>query len=442
MQSFLSSAFAQNWLRFLYQRLTLVLILLFCSAIGVAIAGFLQLSTSLIDAQALQNAQLSAEALNKARIHYSDNAAQRVRELPSIEVTPYYKEIKGAIPNPATFAIELGELLSQDDPAMSIRLYSNYPFPNRQKTGGSRNRFEREAFAFLSKNPEQRFYRKEKMENHLIFRYAEAVTMKPSCVQCHNTLPSSPKKDWKVGDVRGVVSISQPLDQVMLLAKNGLRKILITLSSIIGLAFVGIVFVLNRLRYFNQELQEKVRQQTARLERLAIVDDLTQLYNRRHFDAVLAKEWKRLQRLQQPLSLIIADVDYFKKYNDTYGHQAGDRCLIIVATAIKQVVKRAGDLAARYGGEEFVIILPNTDPHQVLSVVELLQNKINQANLVHESSLVSQQVTMSLGIATLIPQKNIKPKYLIELADRALYEAKEKGRNRYMARCYVLPNEK
>ncbi len=434
MKNLFKYKFFQNCLPFLHKRLKLILIFLFCLGIGVAFAGFYQLSESLIEAQALQTAQMSSIILNKSIRYYSENVVQRVKSLPDAQVTSDYKNIEGAIPIPVTFTIELGEFFSQENNNTNFRLYSNYPFPKRRDTGGSRDKFEEDAIAFLEQNPDRVFYRKEQNEDNWIFRYAEPVVMESSCVQCHNSLPNSPKKDWKVGDVRGVLSISQPLDTTILVAKQGLSKIIITLCSIIGLAFLGILFIFNRLNYINEELDRKVRQQTAELQYLTTVDSLTKLYNRRHFDTFIEQEWNRLKRLQQPLTLIMIDVDYFKKYNDTYGHQAGDRCLIEVAREIKQLTKRAGEFAARYGGEEFVIVLPNTDINHGFVLAEKLQDNISRANLIHESSLVAKQITLSMGITSIIPQNNIPLYQLIEWADRALFEAKDKGRNCYVAR--------
>ena len=437
MSKFLNLKFIKNWLHYLYQKIAFVLIFLLSCGIIVGIIGALDLSNNLIQVQAFYNAKLLANSLNLSRMHYSKNAVKRLNNIPSVKAIPNYKEVENAIPNPATFAIELGNLISQNEIGVNIRLYSNYPFPNREKTGGVKNNFEREALAYLEKNPNQEFFRKEEENNRSMFYYAKAVIMEPSCVECHNTLASSPKKDWQVGDVRGAISISRPLDTLMLLSSQGLTRILLSLLIILSLILLGILFILSRLGYLNQELKEKVKEQTAELEALSITDELTQIYNRRHFNNTLSQEWNRSKREQKSLSLILVDVDYFKKYNDTYGHQAGDSCLITIATIMKNVAQRAGDFVARYGGEEFVIILPNTNSQQAIEFVKILRNKLNEANLRHKSSLVKNQVTISLGIATVIPQKNMTPEELIKLADNALYEAKEKGRNCYIAKEYT-----
>jgi len=185
-----------------------------------------------------------------------------------------------------------------------------------------------------------------------------------------------------------------------------------------------------------QELAEKLIERTAalnqanqKLKYLSHSDGLTQIANRRYFDEYLASEWKRLTREQSPLSLIFADIDYFKKYNDNYGHQAGDDCLQQTAQGIKNVVNRSSDLVARYGGEEFVVLLPKTDLDGAMHIAKNIQYAIGLLNLDHACSPVCEHVTLSMGIASQIPQLNLSPESLIKQADDALYEAKKQGRN-------------
>ncbi|WP_413166598.1 diguanylate cyclase domain-containing protein [Capilliphycus salinus ALCB114379] len=183
------------------------------------------------------------------------------------------------------------------------------------------------------------------------------------------------------------------------------------------------------------QLYQQLQQVNQELQHLATHDQLTQLPNRRYFDEYLNQEWHRLIREKGLLCLILCDVDYFKRYNDTYGHPAGDECLVNVAQAIRRAVRRPADLAARYGGEEFVIILPNTDSLGAIQVVENIQADIFQLHLPHESSSVSSQITLSFGIAQAYPTTVNSPESLVKKADLALYQAKENGRN-----CYYLSN--
>ncbi|MGK7918590.1 MAG: diguanylate cyclase [Trichodesmium sp.] len=166
------------------------------------------------------------------------------------------------------------------------------------------------------------------------------------------------------------------------------------------------------------------------LHNLANLDGLTGISNRRIFDKTLAKEWQICQREKQPLTLILIDIDYFKKYNDDYGHQQGDDCLICVADALAQVVKRPRDMVARYGGEEFVLILPNTQHEGAIAISEQIQQRIRELAITHESSEVSAIVSLSLGIASVIPATESSPQELINMADQALYQAKKQGRDR------------
>lgn len=166
------------------------------------------------------------------------------------------------------------------------------------------------------------------------------------------------------------------------------------------------------------------------LEKIAKLDGLTGIANRRHFDEYLEKEWRRLTRTKSPLNLILCDIDYFKQYNDRYGHLAGDDCLRKIAQTINKTVKRSADLVARYGGEEFAIILPNISGKNAAKVAELIHRAISQLQINHLTSTVSQYITISIGVASVIPTQGESPKTLIAKADNALYQAKEEGRDR------------
>jgi diguanylate cyclase (GGDEF)-like protein len=177
------------------------------------------------------------------------------------------------------------------------------------------------------------------------------------------------------------------------------------------------------------ELYHQLQQANQELQRLAASDGLTQVANRRCFDDKLNLEWQRLAREQAFLSLILCDVDCFKLYNDTHGHLAGDDALRNVATVISQTVKRPTDLVARYGGEEFAVILPNTDAEGAIAIARDIQTNINALLLPHPSSQVSQFITLSLGVSTIIPHSQSSPETLIAAADQGLYQAKAQGRN-------------
>ena len=180
-------------------------------------------------------------------------------------------------------------------------------------------------------------------------------------------------------------------------------------------------------------LYSHVRKVNQRLGQLATMDGLTGIPNRRLFDQTLQKEWKRSRRTLEPLALIVGDIDFFKAYNDHYGHLAGDDCLQQVAQMLARVAKRSTDLAFRYGGEEFAIILPETALEGAIAVAQQVLDTLWALALEHEYSGVAQQVTLSLGVTSLIPKHHYQPGTLIQRADQALFVAKEAGRNRAIA---------
>ncbi|MDJ0554490.1 MAG: PAS domain S-box protein [Microcoleaceae cyanobacterium MO_207.B10] len=181
------------------------------------------------------------------------------------------------------------------------------------------------------------------------------------------------------------------------------------------------------------QLYEKLQQNNQNLYKLATLDGLTQIPNRRYFDQYLEQEWLRMSREQKPLSLILCDIDFFKKYNDTYGHQKGDECLQKVAKTMSETIKRPADLVARYGGEELAVILPNTDLSGAIHLAEVIRHAVNNLQIEHQSSKVCNYITMSLGVSTIVPFPEASPKSLIATADVALYEAKETGRNQVVS---------
>ena len=170
-----------------------------------------------------------------------------------------------------------------------------------------------------------------------------------------------------------------------------------------------------------------------RLELMSTTDGLTGVANRRGFDACLTREWQRAARTHSPLSAIMADIDFFKIFNDHYGHLAGDTCLRAVARAIAETASRPADLVSRYGGEEFVALLPDTDAAGAEQLAEKMRSRVAALDIAHAASEAARHVTISLGVATLVPEARDDPSYLILQADEALYRAKDQGRNRVVA---------
>jgi len=173
-----------------------------------------------------------------------------------------------------------------------------------------------------------------------------------------------------------------------------------------------------------------LKQNRDELVRLARTDGLTGLYNRRTFDDLLRREWRRLARTGEPLAVIMMDVDHFKLYNDTYGHGGGDLCLQRVARAAVGALQRPADVVARYGGEEFVALLPVTKLEGATAVAEAIRAAVAGLEIPHTASKTSAHVTVSVGAACTVPQPDKDPASLLALADQQLYAAKSEGRNR------------
>lgn len=205
--------------------------------------------------------------------------------------------------------------------------------------------------------------------------------------------------------------IHKPVSEVVLGAKIRAMQRIIQMRT-------SLVVMTRQLDAANQELK-----------RLSASDGLTGIANRRFFDETLTREWRRARRTMGSVSLIMCDVDHFKLYNDSYGHQAGDECLRSVARAICSVIERGSDIVARYGGEEFVVILPDTPIGGALVAAEKIRHAIHLMNMPHSGSAFAR-VTLSLGIACMAPEADNPPQELVEHADRALYRAKHAGRDR------------
>ena len=178
-----------------------------------------------------------------------------------------------------------------------------------------------------------------------------------------------------------------------------------------------------------EDITEKKRLE-GRLTELSFTDELTGIANRRSYEKAIESEWNRARRKQMPLACIMVDIDYFKSFNDNFGHIAGDDCLRKVAQAIKSVIVRAGDLVARYGGEEFILILPDSDKESARKLAEVLRKKVESLKIENPSSDISDYITISLGVASLVPGETGMGSVLVSATDSELYLAKKEGRNR------------
>lgn len=213
--------------------------------------------------------------------------------------------------------------------------------------------------------------------------------------------------------------IEKPVKKVELLAR---------VSSVLRLKYE-----MDHRKSHERELEEftrKLEDANKILERMSVTDGLTGIANRRYFDEVIDHEWLRAARDGTSLSLILIDIDFFKLFNDTYGHQAGDDCLKKVAIALKDALKRPADIVARYGGEEFAAVLPETEMSGAFTLAETMRTNVVELNIPHKNSKAATHVTISLGVASAVPERSSSQSVLIAEADRSLYEAKKEGRNR------------
>ena len=246
-------------------------------------------------------------------------------------------------------------------------------------------------------------------------------------------------KAFKVG---GVDYITKPLnlEELIVRVENQLtiRRLQFSLQEKNQLLEEQNALLLQEIKR-RQQAEEALKAANEKLQKLVSLDSLTGIANRRHFDEYLQREWLRSARENLPLSLIMGDIDYFKFYNDTYGHLAGDDCLKQVAKAIRNTVKRPADLVARYGGEELAVILPNTNIYGAMRVARNIQIELKKLKIPHRSSPISNYITLSIGICSLVAIYQQPSYFLIEGADKALYEAKKQGRDRFCTYLNNLP---
>jgi diguanylate cyclase (GGDEF)-like protein len=223
-------------------------------------------------------------------------------------------------------------------------------------------------------------------------------------------------------EVGGDDYLMKPVSEIVLQAKvNAMRRLVEMQRSLI-------------------ELTHKLNQANKELQQLSATDGLTGLSNRRMYDELSLREWRRCERMKKPFSLVMVDVDYFKLYNDHYGHQAGDECLKTVASQLRRAAPRASDVVARYGGEEFVFALGETDMDGAKWVANHLRQRIADLNIPHVAAEL-QHVTIGCGVASVMPDDNLSLDTLLKSADHALYQAKLQGRNKVVGVEYGQVNK-
>ena len=241
----------------------------------------------------------------------------------------------------------------------------------------------------------------------IYYFYMAPLITKKACLKCHA------RQGYKEGDIRGGISVTVPFVMNIPLLPLLIGHILIAFIGILGIIIAG----------------KRLTQAFETIQKQAVIDALTGIPNRRSFLETLLKEIGRGHRNQEPLSVIMCDIDNFKIYNDTYGHIQGDMCLQKVAQAIKACLKRSSDFCARYGGEEFVVLLPNTPLDDAISVAEIIRSDIETLKILSKNSLPAGIVTLSLGVASSEGITVFETETIIKNADTALYKAKEQGRN-------------
>ncbi len=474
-----------------------------------------------IRAYSLKAAEIATVQIKEDRIKYAEIIAERGG--------------RDHLPLPATFVQEVSAKINRQ----GLYRYALLSRWNINKNKGLETGFEKAAFDYLLENKQNSYYRFLQYDDKFVLRYATSdVASSVGCVRCHNALVRSAKRNFKQGDVMGMLVVTIPItdeveigealfpatsdgDEVIKPSEATKKVFEMTLDALMtgGQAPTNLAmtefsqlspapkkilhqlekvkalwqemqvmskniesFSVNSPKYLSefmalQELNLKVNSEmdkavgmyeavskkkggtlmiiqvfafvfvivmaglgwymenrlivgpVEKLEELTYIDDLTGIANRRSYNKAVVSEWNRAMRWETSLSLIMVDIDYFKLYNDSMGHVAGDECLRNIAQALKSRIVRAGDLIARYGGEEFVVILPNTDLAAAGRLAELMRKKVESLEIKHPDSKVSGSVTISLGVASMVPDKEDISDELVSAADNELYKAKEGGRN-------------
>jgi diguanylate cyclase (GGDEF)-like protein len=409
--------------------------------------------------EALVRGEQTARQLQTLRAFYSDHVVATATRSGTSASAGYRTDGK-SIPVPTTFILDVAEAFK--DNGLIVRLVSPYPWPTRE--GRVLDAFEKEAWQQLTQNPDGRWSRRDKLDGRDVLRLAVADRMQQSCVNCHNSAAASPKKDWKVGDVRGLIEVVQPIDAV-LAGSNALSWNLVAGGTAAGLILLGILLgnatrlirplrdlartihamaggaqdvavphtertdelgtVAQALKHLQEETAERARAE-ALVTHMAHHDALTLFPNRVRFRESLQQDLVRA-RPEQPIAVLCLDLDDFKAVNDTLGHPIGDALLKSVAQRLAGCLHET-DTVARLGGDEFAIV--QVTGAQPVAATILAQHLIETMAEPFEVERHSVVIGTSIGIA-LAPNDGSDPDELLKNADMALYRAKAEGRGTY-----------
>jgi signal transduction histidine kinase len=382
--------------RFLYERTVLVLAILFAITMVGALWYLSRISVGLVHSAALQGTSLYADALDEVRKLYTSEVVDRL--VGKVPVTHNYLAQEGAIPLPITFSMELGKRVSKETTGIQARLYSDLPFSSR-KDAGIRDDFEREALSQLRQFPDRPFYRFEDFEGQQSLRYAVADRMQAGCVSCHNNHPDSPKTDWKVGDVRGVIEIIRPLDSVIAQTHAGLRDTfaLLAVIGIVGLSSLALIIA--RLRRSSSEANERA----IALEREISAREMTQMELRRAKDAADTANVAKSQflnnmghELRTPLNAIIGYMELIR--DNIYGE---------IPETIKEVLQRVEKNGQRLLSliNEVLDISKMEDGRLTLSLGDYSMGEVAQTAITtFESTAAEKRLALKLTVAPELPR--------------------------------------
>ncbi|QKJ87149.1 EAL domain-containing protein [Paramixta manurensis] len=405
---------------------------------------------------AVDKSVLTANEMKTLRAFYSDNVAARALK-DNIPVSANYHQQPGAIPVPTTFILDVTKAISNEN--QQVALVSPYPWPMRHTR--RLDNYQQQAWDYLTQHPNGRFIQRQKVDGREWLHVAIADRMEQSCVDCHNHSPQSPKRDWKLGDVRGIIEVSTPLtaihtSAVLLSSKLTAGTVAAGLLLLVLLLLLGanlarplqtLILTMNRigkgtksvaiphlqrsdelgalaraLALLQQQISERA-QAEARISHLAHHDVLTGLLNRHTFEQLLNKHLQA----SPPSALLLINLDRFKTVNDTLGHPIGDALLIAVADRLQKLTQ-SGDLLGRLGADEFALLLPVDDGSDAATpfAAQIIKS-LAQPWLIDGHSL---DMEASIGIA-LAPGDGDSAEMLIKNADMALYRAKNEGKGLY-----------